>query len=241
MKVIDAYWEKRNLGVNCTEIEVERDDPILIVSDILKCQNEYTVVKVPSSRSEVSLALQKEGFMFSELSIGLSKSLKNVPHLPTLYDRYENDIEIVQPSDKDINYILDDVASGRIFTTDRIALDPAFSAKISGTRYANWMKDLLRKDTTKIGLALYKNQKMAFGIVDNKDNKTNAVLGGLFSDRQKSTLGFLSVYTNTLLAYNSGSSFVFTHVSSNNPSILKLHLLFGYSINDLETVLIKHS
>jgi len=60
MKVTHAHWEKRNLGVDCNEITLEKcdDEDIAktksIISDNIR---EYTVVKVPTGMIEIMFML----------------------------------------------------------------------------------------------------------------------------------------------------------------------------------------
>lgn len=242
MKIVDAYWEKRNLGVNCTEIEIEPSDKENdIIPSVLDAQNEYTVVKVPNMAPNVLSKLQKLGFEYIESSFKLVKRLNEKPQLPNIYKRYEQYIEIDLASKNEVKHIIGDIASGNIFVTDRIAIDPYFSEKQAGKRYANWISDLMAKDSCYICVAKYKGENMAFGIIESLDNKSHAVLGGLFSNYSKSSMGFLNVYANTLYPFSIGDKSVHTHISSNNLPILKLHMLFGYSIESINYVLIKHS
>jgi len=56
MKITDAYWEKRNLGITCTEIIIENGDQLSHleeINDVLECV-EYVVVKVPVARFEMN-------------------------------------------------------------------------------------------------------------------------------------------------------------------------------------------
>ena len=241
MRIIDAFWEKRNLGVNCTEIEVDiSDDPQQALSAILNAENDYTVVKISSAMTDMVLNLQENGFKYIESSFELSKRLNEKPELPGIFTRYQKDMTVSKANEEEIEMILSDIRTGNIFSTDRIAVDPAFSKRIAGERYANWICDLLKKDECCISIAKYKGNNVAFGVLDSKNGKANAVLGGLLSQYSKSAMGFLAVYANTLFSYECGNKSVYTHVSSNNMSILKLHMLFNYSINDCEYVFVKH-
>ena len=67
MKIIEAVWEKRNLGVTCAEIEVEGNDSPEDLMPLLRMRSEqYLVVKVSSENYAAVTALQREGFMFIE-------------------------------------------------------------------------------------------------------------------------------------------------------------------------------
>ena len=73
MNVIDAFWEERNLGVTCYEIQMERSDTAESAADTLDRleQRQYMVVKIPSSRYDLVPLIQSRGYAFIETAIAL--------------------------------------------------------------------------------------------------------------------------------------------------------------------------
>ena len=56
MKIIDAYWEKRNLGVSTKEVLVEEQDSAIDIKKALSAiehDAEYLVFKVPIARFDI--------------------------------------------------------------------------------------------------------------------------------------------------------------------------------------------
>ena len=88
MKILNADWEKRNLGVSCTEITVELTDVAKAVRTAIgQIGDDYVVVKVPVPRVDVMLALQEAGYAVIEVAIGLHLRLQEAV-FPRLYQRY---------------------------------------------------------------------------------------------------------------------------------------------------------
>ena len=79
LKVVDAFWEKRNLGVCCNEIEIEPgDETNFLKRELPLNEAEYTVVKVPSNKFDVMFLLQDLGYTYVESSINLVHDLKEI-------------------------------------------------------------------------------------------------------------------------------------------------------------------
>ena len=71
MKIINATWEKRNLGCDAYEIQIERKDLknfSSIMSDLKKqdFSGAYVTVKMPVGNLEALHALEDDGFRFME-------------------------------------------------------------------------------------------------------------------------------------------------------------------------------
>ena len=66
MKIIDAVWEKRNLGVETVEFVVENSDTEIVMGEILEAEKQYNVVKLPTNKPELMKLLQENGYRFVE-------------------------------------------------------------------------------------------------------------------------------------------------------------------------------
>ena len=69
MKVIDAFWEKRNLGVTTCEVTFDEHDStesVAVICDELINQYNYKVFRVPADRCDISLFLQSRYCRFME-------------------------------------------------------------------------------------------------------------------------------------------------------------------------------
>lgn len=67
MEIVKAFWEKRNMGVDCVEITLASgDEPDSCKEKILAAETEYTVVKVPTACPELSFMVQDLGYKYIE-------------------------------------------------------------------------------------------------------------------------------------------------------------------------------
>ena len=90
MKIINAVWEMKNLGVKTYEIVVESiEDAENLGIEIEKLDGEYYVVKVSSDIVGAADRIQNFGFKFIEDMIHVEHDLRVVPKnriLQRLYD-----------------------------------------------------------------------------------------------------------------------------------------------------------
>jgi len=66
------------------------------------------------------------------------------------------------------------------------------------------------------------------------------LLGGLFHDWLESGLGFVNSYSGIMVAYEQGARKLKSHVSSNNFTMLRLHMLFGMQVRSMTDNYIRH-
>ena len=81
MKIVDAVWEKRNLGVTTCEVTIEQEDTLEEVNsacDDLSNRYEYLVFKIPSNRSDLVLPMQLKNFRYIETQFTFMTSAKNI-------------------------------------------------------------------------------------------------------------------------------------------------------------------
>ena len=73
MKIINASWEERNLGVTCCEVTIEKDDSLLYVQEELSRLSsvQYLVIKVDAPNVEAHFLLAKLGYVFIEANINM--------------------------------------------------------------------------------------------------------------------------------------------------------------------------
>lgn len=240
MRVIDAVWEKRNLGVTCTEFEVSEEDDITEVESRIKvCTAEYQLAKVPVGNVRMQLMLQDNGFKFYETNIQLVRRITDLETLPGLYSRFEKAIGFRDATDEEVERILAEVADGKMFTTDKVALDPYFSPELSGRRYSLWARDILDKGAKTV-IGLYKGEIASFTIYEVKDGFFQAFIGGMLHEYRDKGLGFIPLYVTAKHISQLGGGILKTGVSSNNPSILRLQMMFGATIKNMTNIFIKH-
>ena len=237
MKIIDAVWEKRNLGVTTTEIIIEKEDTPEYVSDRLAdIDSEYCVVKVPSDMVKVLKAVQQNGYEYIEDMIHVEHDLHEVEMnriLKRLYDK----LLYREMTDADFEELQAEIEKG-MFDNDRISNDSFFEKGLSSKRYINWTKDLKAKGAL-FYVMTYNNESAGFIVLEKKDDKTYySVLGGGYEKYRGTGLG--SVQKEQEITRKLGGKKVITSVSSNNANQLRALIMNGYTPYAIEHILVKH-
>jgi hypothetical protein len=238
MKIINAQWEKRNLGLDTYEIEFEKSD---ILSDVEQefqaLSAPYMVVKVPSERNDISEFVQRVGFFYIEDLIHVEHDLHETKR-SLLHQRLYDATSYREMTEKDVVVLRDEIIRG-MFDSDRISKDVRFGKKISAKRYLNWLDDLLEQGA-KPYVILYKEDAAGFIVLQTKDGvKYSSVLGGGYEKYRNSGLGL--VQKEQEIVKKLGGKKVTTSVSSNNPSQVRALMLNGYIPVGIDHVFIKHN
>lgn len=246
MKIIDAFWEERNLGVSCYELEMELSDDVgAVLANLNGLENrQYMVAKIPSLRYDLMQLFQSKGYSFIEVSIKLEYNYKKLKYqLPQLSKGVQKLCErcTYAPMDNEDLQQMKSEINKNIFHTDRIYIDPYFTFNQAAKRYNLWIDDLMSKgnipykyifDGNSVGFFI--NQKITPRLY-------NSILGGVYTDYLGTGMGLPTMYASFMYFINNNIDRAITHVSSNNPEILKLHTTFGAVIKELSYVFIKHN
>lgn len=241
MKITEAFWEKRNLGVDAVECTVEKTDAAEKIVQILSGRKEqYLVVKVPVDRADLFFSLQNSGFQYVETLFRVNKNLRYGIKAPAVCAEMAKYLTYREACATETAALLEAIESGAIFSTDRIAVDPYFSRGVAGKRYANWIRDLLLSEQTHVLITKFKEEAIGFHIAKQKGTLCEAILGGLFPEYLDSGYGALNPYSLFLWASEHGMTRLVTHVSSNNLPILKINMLYACKISEACSVFIKH-
>lgn len=238
MELREAFWEKRNLGMDTLEINFGNKD---IIDDNLEnvlSRYGYIVAKVPCGNIKLLHQLEDVGFRFIETQIGLSKTIGRHYQTPDIYKRVSGKIRIKQVlTENDLNLVLEEINKG-IFETDRIALDIFFGKEYAANRYCNWIKDELSTGKSRLFVIVYGSNTIGFFLLENaNDRKSSIVLGGIYNNYKNFGFGFSFIDESIKLSVAEGKSLVYAKVSSNNLPILKLYSAFGFNISDISYVL----
>lgn len=150
MNIVDAFWEERNLGVTCYELEMELADKVEAVAAKLDSltERQYMVAKIPSPRFDLTQLFQSRGYTFIETAINLEISYKKLGYKPPNIP-----IRLQKICDKCSWGIMDETdlvklsleINKNMFSTDRIYNDPKFSKKQAAKRYDLWIKDIIKQ------------------------------------------------------------------------------------------------
>lgn len=239
LEIIDAVWEKRNLGCDTVEIRYETQDKSLQIEKLQELKQPYQVIKIPTGKNGLFLQAQEIGFQVMECQVTFKRILKDF-EIPKKYQRFVKDVSYHIASDEEAENTLQCVKTGNIFTTDRIALDPNFSTEIAGYRYANWIQDLLKKGYT-LYMKTFKGEVFGWSINNSSiSKKVDMVLGSNFQERTWNGMGIAGIYLNTHIAQVNGGIVAYTTISTNNLRNIRLHMEYGYMIERMEYVLIRH-
>lgn len=237
MRIVDAVWEERNLGVTSAEISIEKsDDPAFVEQQLSQIHSQYSVVKLPSSMSAMLSVVQRCGFEFIEDMIHVEHDLRPVelpPVIKRLYDR----TSYREMTEEDFAQLQDEIARG-MFDSDRISSDSFFPEGAAARRYLNWTNDL-RDQGALFYVITYGGQNSGFVVLKKQDDKTYySVLGGGYEKFRRSGLGIIQKEPEITRAL--GGKRLVTSVSSNNVGQLKALIMNGYRPYSIDHVLIRH-
>ena len=240
MKIIDAVWEKRNLGVNCVEVTIEKSDLLENCGDkLLSINSEYTVIKIPTYKLDFSLLLQSNGYTMIEL-ITTCYHKGVLPEVPSIYNRILKAVScgIMNVEEKGVLY--NKISEG-MFDDDRVSLDPEFSSKQSSDRYIGWISDEIRQGSVLYKL-IYKNNVCGFFTLADKENgHFYSSLGGIYPEFQGAGMGVCMNYHEISEAIKSNAKRIYTSFSNNNRGAYSVHLMMSYVLKEQFYVYIKHN
>lgn len=241
MKIVDAKWEERNLNVTCFELHLDAKDNFEIIKEKYYGleKKQYMVIRIPSSRYDLTDFFQKENYRFIESAITLEHNLKeiNIPQrLLRICDKCTwermDKIETVQ---------LRNEIYKNIFKTDRIYIDPMFTKRQAAQRYDFWIKDLINTGNIPYKVS-YAGDIVGFFL--NKEANSNifeGLLAATYSAYERSGMGYCVQYAGIKSAIERGANKYIGHVSANNPEVLKVLLSIGFAIKTIEYIFIKHN
>jgi hypothetical protein len=240
MKITPAVWEKRNLGVSCVEVTLDRDDDMNVVDLALaEVDAEYLVIKIPCNRTDLLFQLQTLGFTVAEVLSTCCHDGQLAP-LSRVQKKILDSLTCARASSDDLETIYSELKNG-MFTTDRVAVDPKFGIESAGRRYAGWLSDGLHRGSHVYSLT-HKNLHVGFFVMEPRTpHEWYATLGGVFPQHQRSGFGYFMNYLEVTTAVAQGAKRIFTSFSSNNPAISAIHFVLGYRLILQQYVFIRHS
>lgn len=237
MRIVNAVWEKKNLGVNAYELSIETGDNIdEVKQQIENIDGDYIVIKVPSDLSEFNSIVQELGFLYIEDLIHVEHDLKEVER-NRIIQRLYDETTYREMTDEDFEQLITEIKDG-MFDSDRISNDPHFGKEKAANRYINWSKDLRNKGARFYAIR-YRDDSTGFVVLDTKDQITySSILGGGYQKYRKSGIGIIQKEQEITKAL--GGKRVVTTVSSNNVGQFKALIMNGYKPYSIEHVFVKH-
>lgn len=241
MIITDAFWEKRNLGIGCLEIELGEADSISDINEAIKLYNDiqYIVIKTPVKCKKLLWELPKNSYNFIESQLALQLYKENYRYPSYLKIAERNTFIKKLSNEHEIKRALENI-SNDVFDSDRISLDINFSKESAGFRYKNWVIDLIRKGQDFLELNVKDNPVGFFIAQNSKGRKGFAGLAGIYKEYKGKGYGTVLIKKGMDYIFEAGNDEIFTSVSSNNKEIIKIHLMLGFEISDIKYVYIKH-
>lgn len=244
MRIIDAFWERRNLGVEVVELEPEKSEGLREIDaaeNALSPDVGYLVLKTPVSRSDLLFGLPERGWQFVEAqeSLLLRRDCFRVPAALARFDAASSwrMAETIQEAER----MLTPYRFGS-FDTDRVALDPAFGETAAGQRYYNWATDIFRAGG-EIFECLYRDRPLGsfvFQPAPDRPRVNRAILGAMLPEYQDRGFGSLFFKKNMDAAFDRSYDEIRTQISSNNTAVFRLWLAFGAELLETRYVYVKH-
>lgn len=237
MNIVNAIWEKRNLGVNTLEITFDQNDSIETVEESLKkIKAEYIVLKVPTYLTNLLPLIQDNGYHYIEDMIHFVNYLSNI-HRNPIQQRLYDSITVEPMSAVDMHVLFTEIRNG-FFSSDRIYLDPYFNREASINRYINWIEDE-EKQGTEFLKHVYKNDTVGFFALKEIGNgHYTSFLGGIYKLYRKGGIGAIIKAPEEVR--NRNGKKLSTSVSTNNPAQIKAMALNGYIPENITHTFIKH-
>lgn len=242
MKMVDAVWDTRSLGVRCGQIVFAEGDGVDQINEALSFSEDYdyVVAKLPVSCVDSVPLLEKNGFSFVECSIEVVLKLRDA-RPSVLMQRMASQMRVKEADDALKREIYRQIECG-IFDTDRVALDPVFGPRRAARRYINWIEDELQKNAS-LYYVTYKGSGVGFFSYKETVPGVEAwpFLAGVFKNCRRSGIGSnVALDASRAIAQQRGCTRIRTYISSNNPSIFRAQMAFGYQVERMEYVFVRH-
>lgn len=238
MIVKNAVWEKRNLGVDSVEMEVEPKDTYEEVEKVLsEVQSQYLALKIPTTRTDLTWLAAKYGYVYVEDMMFLEHNLQPIERTP-LQQRLYDAVKVVPMEEEDFPILFEEIKKGS-FAFDRISNDPFFTKEQSITRFLNWLND--EKERGAEFLKGMKKDEMIgfFTIREIEDGVYTSALGGTFMKWRRGGLG-TNVQTPEEVKKRGGKKLVLG-VSTNNMIQIRALIQNGFFPVRANHVYVKHT
>lgn len=240
MKLIDATWEIRNLGVDTQEITVETGDSVEQLRDTLRSINStYQVLKVPAGMIDMMWEAEDNGFHYMETLIHVVHDLKNI-EMPEMLQRLDKSISYEIMNDGDVAILYNKIRDG-MFYTDRICLDKHFTSEQATNRYIGWISDEISRGIDMYKY-IYKGESVGFFSFKQIDEGVYyPFLAGIYPEFQKNVFGAVFNYKPLIEAKRRNAKLVSTYISTNNSNTVRMHVECGFKFKEASYVYVKYN
>jgi hypothetical protein len=241
MNIVHATWEQRNMGVDCVEITLARTDSVTdeVKDEIAAAETEYTVIKVPSARADLAFMVQDLGFKYIECLISLHRSTA-LPDVPPMQEKLIGSSDCVLMDAADQERMLEEVRND-MFDTGRVFLDSSFTHEQANERYVGWIKDEIERGTEFYKFRFNGEDAGFFALKQVRSGVLFPFLAGIYPDGPKALgLGYPLCYYEIAQAAKCGARTILGNVSTNNVASLAALTSYGYTVDGMVSVYVKH-
>ena len=240
MKIVNAIWERRNLGVACVEVALEATDTVPDVKSALGgMDTQYLVIKVPAGRSDLMFCLSEMSCSFIEAAIHVTRKIANL-ELSGIQKRLADSVSYALMEERDLQVLWNEIRNG-MYDTDRVSLDPHFTTEQASNRYICWIQDEIARGADVYKL-IYKDQSIGYFTMKNLgDGVYYPFLSGMYRTYRTSGLGFNIAYKPLCEIAARGGTSVSTYISTNNDSAVRLHVSLGFRFDEITYVYTRHN
>lgn len=243
MKITEAFWEKKSLGLATLELNIDLGDDLgSALNKVDYKRFQHVVCKVPAPDIASCHILEEQGFRFVEAQMDVFKSLKVPLDFESDTFQIAKRMTCLETTSSHIQNIASEIQKG-IFDTDRVALDPRFGSSLAAERYANWLLDEFHSGS-KVFEILRGERGVGFFILRPHSQQTGqyaVVLGGMYQEWKNSHYGVAVVGCPILEAKRLGGLELTTSISTNNLPIIRQYMYFGYHLRKVNYVFRKLS
>ncbi len=239
MKIIDAVWEQRNMGVKTYEVIIDGNESLDEVCFYLSnLKADYIVVKTPVGRLNLYESLNKMGFSFVESFFVLEHGTENIVyHSQRIKEATES--LTFQPINN-IDRVCENISKG-IFTTDRVSLDSCFTPEQAAGRFVGWMHD--EYDRGALFFEYYHGDNVIGFVCMSKleEGVFSDVLSGVYLGEKRFSPGSAILYKQLEVGREIGAKKIINCVSTNNPAVVHIYSQIGHTVKEIKYVFVKHN
>lgn len=243
MNIVDCFWEQINLGERVCEVTVSPEESFdAEVINSLADSYSYQVVKVAAGNVPFILELQKKGFQLIETQIDWVTKMKDFDSNHPLIHRFIPSLAFEDIVDEVTFENMLTRIDDKMFSTDRIALDPQYGFTVGRKRYCNWMRTEYGNDSAYFAYITLEGIQIGFMMLRINELRGHGILAGIFKEYQDMGFGVLTSSSMPLyiLDREMNVKTYETSTSSNNTSNTRIYSTLGFQLNAMKYVFIKH-
>lgn len=243
MKLTNAVWELRNIGLRVCEIQFGRGDGEREIGEVPGGDSyDYYVAKVPAENISLVHALEERGFRYLENQLNISFTTEEVNRIDKRWiERFSGYTCSPVQSEEESGHIIKKSGEG-LFEKDRFSVDPLIAEGVPDRRIAYWIGDIYRSGASSLYLLKRGVDIVGFFII-RKTGKSSVYveMAAIFSEYRNRGLSFLLIYNILLMSARIGAKEITASMSTNNISTINTFTRFiNFRLEEVSVVLRKY-